>query len=114
VMGGGQPGAGQGKAYPYQGRLVAFARPSPCGQTVTWRKQPYSTSTYVDSFKLLFKKLAVAPFVQLPVLLTLKFSLEKGKKVFENFFRLYFSYCASSPLLHKLHEVQMLPCRASQ
>lgn len=36
--------------------LVAFARPSPCGQTGTRKEDPYSTSTDVDSFKLLFKR----------------------------------------------------------
>lgn len=36
-----------------RGRVVAFARPSPCGQAVTQQENPYSTVPGVDSFKLL-------------------------------------------------------------
>lgn len=35
-------------------RVVAFARPSPCGQAVTQKENPCSTVPSVDSFKLLF------------------------------------------------------------
>lgn len=40
----------------YTEQFGACARPSPCGLTVTQKEDPYSTSTVVDSFKLLLRR----------------------------------------------------------
>lgn len=105
-------------------RVVAFARPSPRGQAVTQKENPYSTGPGVDSLKFVLKKLEVALFVQLPVLLKLKSFLWENKinKSAESslFFLfcgfLFFSavisfYTTNFPTGYKpsAHEIPMLP-----
>lgn len=60
--------------------VVAFARPSGHGQTVTQREDPYSTSTNVDSFKLLFKITCGSSLCAASCLVEIKVFFGKKKK----------------------------------